>query len=49
MTDPKTCAHPACTCIVTNDSEHGAYCSEHCKMLGDKTELVCECHLPGCE
>jgi hypothetical protein len=42
------CAHPACNCIVTEKSEFGKYCSEHCKEAGKITELRCGCHHAGC-
>ena len=48
MADAKPCAHPACSCTVTKDSEFGKFCSEHCKAMGDKVALRCGCAHPGC-
>jgi hypothetical protein len=45
---PTKCAHPACNCTVTEKSEFGKYCSEHCKEAGKITELRCGCHHAGC-
>lgn len=47
MSDPNKCAHPACNCVVSKDSVHGKYCSEHCKEAAGETEIRCDCqHLP---
>jgi len=48
MTDPTKCAHPTCKCLVSKDSPHGKYCSEHCKEASDLTELRCDCKHPTC-
>jgi hypothetical protein len=48
MTDPTKCAHPTCKCLVSKDSPHGKYCSEHCKEAADLTELRCDCKHPTC-
>ena len=39
------CAHPACTCKV---SEGEKYCSTYCEDAGDTTELSCNCDHPEC-
>ena len=44
MSDMKKCKHPACNCHTTE-----AYCSDSCKMAGDKLELACNCGHPGCK
>jgi hypothetical protein len=46
---PAKCAHPACSCTVTEKGEFGKYCSEHCKEAGKITELRCQCRHPGCD
>ena len=42
--DAKKCAHPSCTCTVTE----GKYCSQICEDSKDVTDLKCDCHHPGC-
>ena len=46
---PDKCAHPACTCTVPKDAPFGKYCSEHCQVAKDLTEIRCECGHPGCK
>ena len=46
---PTKCAHPACNCMLTEKTEWGKYCSEHCKEAGKITELRCQCRHPGCD
>ena len=48
MADAQKCAHPACECMVSKGGDWGKYCSEHCKEMGDKTVLRCECRHPAC-
>lgn len=48
MPDSTKCAHPACNCFVKKGGEFGKYCSDHCKSMGDKTALHCECPHPVC-
>ena len=48
MADTTKCAHPACNCTVSKDSEYGKYCSEHCKKKGNTIELHCDCMHPEC-
>jgi hypothetical protein len=43
------CAHPVCSCQVTEGSPHGKYCSEQCRMSADEVaQVYCECHHAGC-
>jgi hypothetical protein len=42
------CAHPACECIISEDGEHGKYCSEHCKEAAGEIELRCDCQHGEC-
>ena len=48
MADVDKCAHPGCNCMVTKGGEFGKYCSDHCKHMGDKIELRCDCPHPAC-
>ncbi len=41
----KKCAHPACNCMVDEDSK---YCSPYCHDAGGKTEISCNCGHAGC-
>jgi hypothetical protein len=47
MADKKSdkCAHPSCSCTVTEVDE---YCSEYCRDAGDLTEIGCGCEHPAC-
>src|SRR5580698_1974313 len=45
MTDVKTCANPACSCIP---AEKEKYCSPHCEALESSTEVVCKCGHHSC-
>lgn len=45
MTDIKTCANPACSCIPP---EKEKFCSAHCEGLGDKVEVLCGCGHDSC-
>jgi hypothetical protein len=45
MTDPKKCAHSACSCIAP---DHHKYCSQTCQDAKSLTELVCQCDHPAC-
>jgi len=40
------CAHPACGCGTTKDSN---YCSQSCKEAADLTEIKCQCGHSGCK
>jgi metallothionein len=46
MSDPKTCANPACSCVP---AEKEKYCSPHCEALEGETEISCECGHPSCK
>jgi hypothetical protein len=48
MADDNKCAHDACVCMVTDDSD---YCSEHCEDADDQdlVEISCDCGHPACE
>ncbi|MDP2319896.1 MAG: hypothetical protein Q8O42_11240 [Acidobacteriota bacterium] len=48
MKEPNKCAHPACKCLVPDNGAHGKYCSAHCEMAKDVSELKCDCGHPGC-
>jgi hypothetical protein len=51
MPDTKTdqkCAHPACTCTVSQGGKYGKYCSEYCKEKGEQVELTCYCQHKEC-
>jgi hypothetical protein len=48
MADTNKCANPICSCMVAKGAEFGKYCSDHCKHIGDKIELRCDCPHPGC-
>jgi hypothetical protein len=41
----KQCAHPACNCVVDEDTK---YCSPYCEDAGDTTEISCNCGHAGC-
>lgn len=48
MADEKNdnkCAHPICSCAVTDDDK---YCSEYCRDAKDLTEIGCGCEHAGC-
>ena len=45
MSEQKTCANPACTCVPEKGEK---YCSAHCEGMGDKTEIVCKCGHEHC-
>ena len=44
MADAKKCAHPNCSCTVTE----GKYCSQICEDSAGTTDLGCDCPHPGC-
>lgn len=46
MSEPKKCAHAACSCIVTDGKK---YCSEMCEDSHKYTALKCDCKHPECE
>jgi hypothetical protein len=46
MSEAKKCAHPACSCPV---SDGGKYCSTKCESAKKVTELTCQCGHAGCE
>jgi len=39
------CAHPACNCVVDEDSK---YCSPYCEDAKDTMEISCNCGHAGC-
>jgi hypothetical protein len=43
--ETKSCAHPACHCIVAADKK---YCSQRCEDSGSGVEISCDCGHPGC-
>ena len=47
-TDQKKCAHPQCSCPVSEGKE---YCSEACEIsaAGSETKGECGCNHPQCE
>ena len=45
MTDIKTCANAACSCIPP---EKQKYCSAHCEGMEDKVEVLCGCGHDSC-
>jgi hypothetical protein len=46
MTDVKTCANAACSCIPP---EKEKYCSAHCEGMEDKVEVLCGCGHGSCQ
>jgi hypothetical protein len=49
MAKIEKCAHPNCTCSVSDGGLYGKYCSEHCREARDSTELKCDCKHPACQ
>jgi hypothetical protein len=45
MTEVKTCANAACSCIPP---EKEKYCSPHCEGMDDKVEVLCGCGHVSC-
>jgi len=47
-TDQKKCAHPQCSCPVSQDQE---YCSEACEIsaAGNEANAECGCDHPQCQ
>ena len=45
MSDPKKCAHPACSCPPEEGSH---YCSQICKDSKGVASIKCDCKHPGC-
>jgi hypothetical protein len=47
-TDQEKCAHPQCSCPVSQGKE---YCSEACEIsaVGSETKGECGCNHPQCE
>ena len=43
--DKNRCAHPGCSCLVTDNSE---YCSPHCETVKSGVEISCGCGHPQC-
>ena len=41
----KKCAHPPCSCEVTE----GKYCSAECEAMEKTPDIKCLCHHPGCK
>jgi hypothetical protein len=48
MNGANKCAHPACKCLVPDNSQFGKYCSAHCETAQEVSELKCDCGHPGC-
>ncbi len=48
MPELQKCAHPACKCLVSKDSQYGKYCSDHCREAEDKIEIRCDCQHAEC-
>jgi len=48
MADMKKCANPPCDCQVEPGGRNGKFCSDHCREMGDKIELRCDCQHPAC-
>jgi hypothetical protein len=48
MANSVKCANAACNCSIDKGGEWGKYCSEHCKQVGSKTELRCDCGHSTC-
>jgi len=46
MTEVKTCANAACSCIPP---EKEKYCSPHCEGMDDKVEVLCGCGHGSCQ
>jgi hypothetical protein len=44
MAETKKCAHPSCSCTVTD----GKYCSQMCEDAAGTTSLGCDCPHSGC-
>jgi len=44
MPQEKTCAHPACNCLVDGDTE---YCSDYCEDA-EASDTSCKCAHAGC-
>jgi hypothetical protein len=42
---PKKCAHPNCSCLVTE----GDYCSIECETMEDTPDIECTCLHAGCK
>jgi hypothetical protein len=45
MAHKDKCAHPACNCAASTDSD---YCSAYCEDAEDTTEIACGCGHAGC-
>jgi hypothetical protein len=43
--ETKKCAHPACNCMATKDSN---YCSQYCADAKDTMEIRCNCQHEAC-
>jgi hypothetical protein len=46
MSEPKKCAHAACSCVCSDGKK---YCSQVCEDSHKYTALKCDCKHPGCE
>jgi len=46
MSEPKKCAHAACTCVCTDGKK---YCSQMCQDSHKYASLKCDCKHPECE
>ncbi len=48
MTEAQKCANAPCECLVESGWRHNKYCSDHCREMGDKIELRCDCQHQQC-
>jgi hypothetical protein len=46
VADNKKCAHPNCSCTVT---EGRKYCSPQCEAMEKTPDVDCKCGHPGCK
>ena len=46
MSEPKKCAHAACSCICSDGKK---YCSQICQDSHQYSALKCDCKHPSCE
>lgn len=45
MSNPKKCAHAACSCMAPEGQK---FCSDRCASAKNMTELTCQCQHPAC-
>jgi len=46
MSEPKKCAHTACSCICTDGKK---YCCQICEDSHQYTSFKCDCKHPECK